>query len=184
MGTRWQLRRVQDGLTKELEGTTIPLSRLGEKYGVSRQAIFQFMQRRGIKRPRREHKKDCSICKGLLRIAKKPHSDFISSETIREELRIKVRYLYYHLRILREKGLIPQKFGRLHSKKAELAYQIYFKKRLPIKVIGKQVGLTNFHSVIGRHRVLGWDVPPPLFKYDKDARRKSSLKLITRKGKG
>jgi hypothetical protein len=42
MGTRGQLRRVEDRLIKDLEETTIPFWRLGKKYGVSKQAIFAF----------------------------------------------------------------------------------------------------------------------------------------------
>ena len=86
MGTKGQLREVEDRLIKDLEETTIPLLRLGKKYGVSRQAVSQFMHQRMIKRPKREHTRNCSICKKLLRITKKPHSDFISSQTIKEKL--------------------------------------------------------------------------------------------------
>jgi len=161
MGTRGQLRKVEDQLIKDLEGTTIPFWRLGKKYGVSKQAVAQFMQRKGINRPKRDHTENCSICRGLLRIAKKPHGDFISSRTIKKVLGIGRGKWLYHLDILRKKGLISQKFGRLQSKKVERAYQIYFTRRLPVSVIGKQVGLKNFHSTLQRHRTSGWDVPRP-----------------------
>jgi hypothetical protein len=174
MGTRGQLRGVEYRLIEDLEKTTIPLKRLGGKYGVSKQAVFQFMHQKMIKRPKREHTKTCSICKELLKIAKKPHSDFISSQTIREKLGVGRRVLNNHLCILRRKGLISQKFGRLQSQKLERAYQIYFKKRLPLEVIGENVGLKNFRSVIKLHRSLGWDVPVPLFKYDTNERRKAA----------
>ena len=172
MGTRGQLSRVEDRLIKDLEETTIPFRRLGKKYGVSKQAIFAFIHRKAIKRPKREHTEKCSICQGLIRIAKKPHSDFISSHTIKKQLSLEKANFLYHIGILRKKGLISQKFGRLHSKKAELAYQIYFKKRLPVRTIGRQVGLKNLHSIIKRHKASGWDVPDPLFKYDGKERRK------------
>ena len=184
MGIVGQLREVEDQLIKDLEETTIPCLRLGKKYGVSKQAIFQFIQRKGIKRPKREHTGKCLICKRLLRISKKPHSDFISSRTIKEELGARGATLDYHLRILRRKGLISQKFGRLQSQKLERAYQIYFKRKLPMSVIGKQVGLKNFRSVLVQHRVSGWNVPAPLYKYDGNARRKAKLKMIRRKNKG
>ena len=184
MGTRGQLRRVEDRLIKDLEETTIPFWRLGKKYGVSKQAIFAFCNRKGIQRPKREHTEKCSICQGLIRIAKKPHSDFISSQTIKKQLGLgQVKFLY-HIGILRKKGLISQKFGRLHSRRAERAYQIYFKNRLPIRTIGRQVGLKNFYSVIKQHKVLGWDVPAPLFTYDENGRRETNLKMIKRKRRG
>ena len=175
MGTVGQLRRVEDRLTKDLEGTTIPVQILGKKYGVSKQAIFFFIHRKGIKRPKRpkgHQTGKCRLCQKLILISKRPHSDFISSHTIKKQLGLEMVNILYHIVILRKKGLISQKFGRLHSKKAELAYQIYFKKRLPVRTIGRQVGLKNLHSIVKRHKASGWDVPDPLFKYDGNERRK------------
>jgi hypothetical protein len=148
---------------------------------VSRQAIFGFCQRKEIQRPRREHTKECSICQSIIRIAKKPHSDFISSQTIKKQLGLVKSKWLYHIRILRKKGLISPKFGRLQSMKAEKAYQIYFKKRLPVRTIGRQVGLKNFYAVIKEHTALGWDVPAPLFKYDSNDRRKIIAKMNRKK---
>ena len=184
MGTVGQLREVEDQLIKDLEETTIPFLSLGKKYGVTKQAIFDFLQRKGIKRPKREHTGKCLICQRLLRIAKKPHSDFITSQTIKKALGIGTGEWFYHLLILRKKGFISQKFGRLQSKKVERAYQIYFKRRLPVSEIGKQVGLKNFYSVLERYKATGWDVPAPLFTYDEKARREAKLKMIRRKKKG
>jgi hypothetical protein len=185
MRTVGPLRKVEDQLIKDLECSTNPLWRLGNKYGVSKQAIFQFMQRKGITRPKKpkrqepEHTEEtCSICQGLLRIAREPHSDFICKKTLREQLGLQGRGLLSHLSLLRSKNLVPQTFGRLVSKRVELAYSIYFKARLPVREIGKQVGLKNFYSVLERHRVLGWDVPAPLFKYDGNDRRSA----VKRKG--
>jgi hypothetical protein len=136
METWGQLRKVENRLIKDLEETTISFLRLGKKYRVGKQAIFRFCKRRGIHRPKREHTEKCSICQGLIRIAKKFHSDFIFSHTIKKQLGLGWGDFFYHIRILRKKGLISQRFGRLRSKKAERAYQIYFKKRLPIRAIG------------------------------------------------
>jgi len=119
-----------------------------------------------------EYTERCSICQDLIRIAEKPHSDFISSQTIKKQLGPGRGQFFYHIRFLREKGLISQKFGRLHSKKAEQGYQIYFKKRLPVETIGRQVGFKNFHSIIQEHKASGWDVPPLPFTYDSNNRRK------------
>lgn len=162
MVIRNKLKGVEDKLIKDAKETTLSLSQLAEKYGVSKQGISRFIHRKGIKRPKlpeKEHVETCSICQSLLRIANKRHSDFISSRTIKKQLGLRSGEWIYHIRILRKKGLISQRFGRLHSRKVELAYQIYFEKGLPIERIGKQVGLRNLHSVIRTHRALGWDVP-------------------------
>jgi hypothetical protein len=183
MGTSGQLKGVEDQLIKDLEETTIPFATLGKKYGVSRQAIFGFCNRRGIKRPKRDHTEECSICQGLIKIAKKPHSDFISSYTIKKQLGLRTK-IRYHIRLLKRKGLISQKFGRLRSRSVERAYEIYFKKRLPVSTIGRQVGIKNFHSIIKKHKDFGWDVSDRLFKYDSAYRRKINLKMIKRKRRG
>jgi hypothetical protein len=184
MGNTGKLRRVEDKLIKEVRQTNVPFLQLAKKYGVSRQTIFNFCQRKRIMRPRRKHPERCSICQDLLRIARKPHSDFISSQTIKGKLRIGPSKWQYHIRILRESGLISQKFGRLQSRRAEMAYQIYFKKRIPVSVIGWRLGFKNFQSVIQKHKALGWNVPAPLFTYDSDDRRKAVLKTIKKKRSG
>jgi len=172
MGTAGQLREVEDHLIKDLTRTTVPSQQLARKYGVSRQAIFDFIHRKGITRPKKPKKqepehteKNCSICQSLLRIARKPHSDFICYQTLSEQLGLQGKELSPHLGLLRGKKLVSQNFGKLLSKRAELAYQIYFRKRLPLATIGRHVGFKNFCSVMQRHRALGWDVPAPLFKY-------------------
>ena len=176
-----QLKRVENRLIKDLKESTLSFADLGKRYGVSKQAVCEFAQRRGLKRPTIEHTQNCPTCQSIMRIAKKPHSDFISSRTIKKQLGLVKSKWLYHLRILREKGLISPKFGRLKSKKAEMAYQLYFTKRLPVVTIGRQVGLKNFNSHIWKHRALGWDVPAPLFKYDSNDRRKTVAKRIRKK---
>ena len=138
MGTIGQLRRVEDRLIKDLEKTTIPFLSMGKKYGVRKQAVLGFCNREGNQLGARENKREnCLICHRLIRFAKKPHSDFISSHTIKEQLGLSQGQFLYHLGILRKKGLISQKFGRLHCRKAERAYQIYFKNKLPVRAIGR-----------------------------------------------
>jgi hypothetical protein len=119
MGVRGQLRGVEDQLIKDLEETTDSFRTLGKKYGVSGQAIFAFAHRKGIKGPqreKREHIEECSICQRLIGIAGNPDSDFIPSDTIIRELGIVRATFLKHIRILREKGLISQKFGELRSR--------------------------------------------------------------------
>ncbi len=182
MGKYGILRGKEDELIRDLRRTIIPFWRLGEKYGVSKQAIQAFQKRREIKRPPKPkgHQiENCSICQRLIKIGKRPHCEFISSHTIRRELGIgkSQRGKYsYHLQIAREKGLVNGRLGSLHSRKLEKAYQLYFKRCLPIRTIGRMVGLVNFQSTIRRHLVLGWDVPPSLYVYDRKERSKMKTK--------
>ncbi len=157
-----KLEGVEDRLIEDLERTALGFRKLGEKYGVSGQAIFGFCQKKGIERPKfseKKHTETCPTCQAIRKIASKPHSDFVSSRTIKEQLRLGSHKWRYHIGILRKEGMVSERFGRLSSRKAELAYQIYFAKKLPVQRIGKQVGLKNLNSVIRTHRALGWDIP-------------------------
>ena len=180
MVIRNKLKGVEDKLIKDAKETTLSLSQLAEKYGVSKQGISIFIHRKGIKRPKlpkKEHVETCSICQSLLRMANKRHSDFISSRTIKKQLGLERGKWRYHICILRNKGLISQRFGRLFSRKVELAYQIYFDKGLPVERIGKQVGLKNLRSVIKKHKALGWDVPDS----NRSERRKKTEEIVKNK---
>jgi hypothetical protein len=176
MGSKGQLRKVEVQLSRELKKTTVSFFSLGKQYGVSRQAISRFCQSRGIRRPKRDYMKECPICQGLIKISREPHSDFISSRTIMNRLGIGQQKFLYHMRILREKGLISQKFGKLHSQKAEQAYQIYSKERLPVRIVGRKVGYKNFASIVQKHRMSGRDVPGPLFIYHENNPRRKKRK--------
>ena len=189
MGKYGILRGKEDELTRDLKRTIIPLSKLGEKYGVSKQAIQAFQVRRRIKRspkPKGHQIENCPICQKLIEIGKRPYCEFISSHTIRKELGVRKKQggkHLYHLRMVREKGLVSRKFGCLHSRRIEKAYRLYFTKRLPIRTIGRMVGLRNFQSIIKRHLVLEWDVPPSLYVYDGKERRRIQAELRIKRGK-
>ena len=151
---RWGiLQGKEDNLLKDLKETTLSFKKLGERYGVSRQAVHAFSKRQGIKRPvkpKGHQTGECRLCQKLIQISKKPHSEFISIHTIVKETGGSRAKCCYHLRTLRDRGLVDEKFGRLYSKRAEKAYAIYFKKRLPISTIGRKVGLQEFsvdHSI-------------------------------------
>ena len=174
----------EDNLVKGLEETTLSFKKLGERYGVSRQAVHAFSKRQEIKRPvkpRGHQTGGCRLCQKLIQISKKPHSEFISIHTIVKETGGAWAKCRYHLRTLRDRGLVDEKFGRLHSKRTEKAYATYFKKRLPISMIGRKVGLKNFHSVIRKHRELGWNVPPSLYVYDGKERNRIQSEIQWRK---
>ena len=172
-------------MVRKLKETTLSFKKLGERYGVSREAVRSFSKRQGIKRPvkpKGHQTGECRLCQKLIQISKKPHSEFISIHIIRKKTGVESGAKYhYHLRSLRGKGLVDEKFGRLRSKRAEKAYAIYFKKGLPISMIGRKVGLKNFQSIIGKHRKLGWNVPPSLYVYDGKERSRIQSEIHLRR---
>ncbi len=165
---KWNsLQGKEDKLVKDLETTTLSFKKLGKKYGVSKQAVHAFFKRQRVKRPLKpkgHQYEECPLCQKLIEISRVPHSEFISIHTI--ATKTGGARFHYHLQALRDRGMVDERFGRLQSKRAEKAYAIYFKRRLPISTIGRKCGLKNFQSVIARHRKLGWSVPPSLYKYD------------------
>jgi len=164
------LRAHRAEVVRDLKRTRLPLGVIGYRYRATRQVLSVFMKRAGIERPLRpsRHQVDsCPVCRGLLRVSKVPHNEFLTGRTIRGRLRPSVRYERHrrHIRKLKQKGLVHQKFGCLNSKKLEKAYAIYFPEKLPVYEIGMRAGLKNFHATIRQHRKWGWEVPPPLFVY-------------------
>ena len=178
------LQDKEDDLLKVLKESTLSYKKLGKRYGVSRQAVHTFYKRHRIKRPKRPkgHQiEECRLCQKLIQISKKPHSEFTSIQTIVKQTGESMTKYFRHLRILRDRGLVDGKFGRLRSKRAEKAYQIYFTKRLPICTIGRKVGIKNFQSVIRKHRQLGWNVPPSLYVYGVRERSRIQSEIQRRK---
>ena len=182
---RWGiLRGKEDDLVRDLKRTTLPFEKLGERYGVSRQAIHGFCKTQAIKRPfkpRGHQTGKCRVCQKLIQISKKPHSEFISICTIVKKIKGSRARCHYHLRRLRDKGLVDEKFGRLLSKTVEKAYTIYFKERIPVRMIGRKVGLKNFSLVIRKYRQSGWNVPPSLYVYDGKERSRIRSEMQRRK---
>ena len=182
---RWGiLQDKKDDLARDLKKTILSFKKLGKKYGVSRQAIHLFCKKWGIRRPvkpRGHQIGGCRLCQKLIHISKKPHSEFISIHTILKKMKGSRARCLYHVRKLRNKGLVDDKFGRLLSRKMEKAYAIYFRKRLPIVTIGRKVGLKNFPSAIRKHRGMGWNVPPPLYIYDAQERSRIQSEIHRRK---
>ena len=182
---RWAiLRGKEHNLVKDLKETTLSFKKLGERYGVSRQAVQAFSKREGVKRPAKpkgHQTEGCRLCQKLIQISKKPHSEFISSDTIRKETGESKGKYFHHLGTLRSKGLVSQRFGRIRSKRIEEAYAIYFTKRLPIRTIGRKVGYKSFYSIIQWHRGLGYDVPPSLYVYGGQERSRIQNKIRRRK---
>ena len=171
-------------MVRDLKKTTFSFETLGKKYGVSRQAVHAFSKSQRIKRslkPREHQTGKCRVCQKLIQISKKLHSEFISICTIVKKIKGSRARCHYHLRRLRDKGLVDEKFGRLLSKTVEKAYTIYFKERIPIRMIGRKVGLKNFPSVIRRHRELGWNVPLSLYLYDGKERSRIQSEIQQRK---
>ena len=181
----WVIRPGEkDNLMKDLIETILSFEKLGEKYGVSRQAVWDFFKRRGIRRPLKpkgHQTEECRLCQKLIQISKRPHSEFISNRTLLKKIGVPKTKCLYHLHKLRDKGLVSQTFGRLRSKRAENAYGIYFTKRLSISAIERKVGYKSFRSIIRRHRALGWNVPPSLYVYDGRERRKVQIERHRRK---
>ncbi len=131
MRKRNTLQGKEDKLVKDLEETTLSFKKLGKKYGVSRQAVHEFFKMQGINRPLKPkgHQcAECPLCQKLIEISRMPHSEFISIQTIAKETGGARAECHYHLRTLRDRGMIDEKFGRLRSKGPERAMRFILRE--------------------------------------------------------
>jgi hypothetical protein len=158
----------------------IPLTRLAERYGVTKQALNQFVKVRKIKRPfipKPNHVTACPLCRQITKAASTPRSDFLALPTVMKQVGLIFsktkdrREFRDHLRRLKHAKIVSPLFGRIIGKHYETAFQDYFTIRIPVTHIGRKHGIANLLSVIERYKRKGFKLPPPLFKYDGDARR-------------
>ena len=158
----------------------IPLKRLVQKYGVSKQALNQFIKVRKIKRPfipKPDHVTTCRLCRQITRVASKPGSEFLALPTVMKQVGFVSsttrdrREFRDHLRRLRRAKTVSPLFGRIIGKHYEGAFHDYFRLRIPVTHIGRKHGIANLLSIMERYKRKGFKLPPPLFKYDGEARR-------------
>ena len=158
----------------------IPLKKIAQKYGVSKQALNQFLKTRKIKRPfipKPDHVTICRLCRQITKVASKPRSEFLALPTVMKQVGFVSfktrdrREFRDHLRRLRHAKVVNPLFGRIIGRHYEGAFQDYFKLRVPVTQIGRRHGIANLLSIIERYKRKGFKLPPPLFKYDAEARR-------------
>ena len=167
----------------------IPLTKLALRYGVTKQALNQFMKTRNIKRPsvpKPDHIAVCRLCAQITRAASKPGAEFLALPTIMKQVGLVFsnitdrREFRDHLRRLKRAKIINPLFGRIMQKHYEAAFRDYFTLPLPVTHIGRKHGIANLLSVMERYREKGFTFPPSLFKYDGNARRTRPRERRTR----
>jgi hypothetical protein len=158
----------------------VPLAKLAQRYGVTKQALNQFIKTHHIKRPvvvKPAHITICPLCRRIARAASKAGSEFLSLPTIMKQVGLvfsrteERREFRDHLRRLKRAKTINPLFGRIMQKHYEAAFRDYFNLGLPVTHIGRKHGIANLLSVMERYREKGFKFPPSLFKYDGNARR-------------
>ena len=158
----------------------VPLTKLAQRYGVTKQALNQFIKTRNIKRPsvpKPDHIATCRLCRQIIRAASKPGAEFLALPTIMKRVGLissnatERREYRDHLRRLKRAKMINPLFGRIMQKHYEAAFRDYFTLGLPVTHIGRKHGIANLLSVMERYREKGFTFPPPLFKYNGNARR-------------
>jgi len=158
----------------------IPLARLAQRYGVTRQAFNQFIKVHKIRRPsilKPNHVTTCPLCQQITKAASKPRSEFLALSTVMKQVGLvfskrKDREEFRdHLRRLKHAKIVSPLFGRIIEKHYEAAFEDYFTLKIPVTHIGRKHGIANLLSIIERYKKKGFQFPPPLFKYDRGARR-------------
>ena len=149
-----------------LRNTDLSGGQIAKQFGVTRQYVNWLMKKarlsgNPVKRPLlqvRGHKVSfCDLCRFIL--AK------IQEEPVRwrNELipkKISKSKWGYHMRLLREEGLLPKEAVVFTSRRSALAFRAY-RDGLSVKEIHKRYGFKNFHSVLPRiQEIYNVDVRP------------------------
>ncbi len=164
------------------------LEQVGTRFKLSRQRVHQVLVRarkRGVRVAERSSPaaghwvERCNLCRRLLRIAKE--NPLITSRRLAESVRRPVWTVYWHLKKLRARNLVPKHFGCFRSERLILALQLYNRNRsLTATAVGRQLGYKNLPSVFRelRDRGFGYLILPRRSRTDHLLRRSSTVDLL------
>jgi predicted DNA-binding protein YlxM (UPF0122 family) len=145
--------------------TVDTMPQLAEKYGISKQRIYEILLRAKrfghiIEKPKllmhRHTIHQCEICSKIFRIAAK--SDLITKRELAQKLTIKEGTCRWHLNQLKRLGLISKSFATIRSDKLVKALRCYKKGILCTAAVGRKFGYKNFHSILSYQKKKGLNV--------------------------
>lgn len=145
--------------------TVDTMPRLAEKYGISKQRIYEILLRAKrfgyiTEKPkllmRRHTIHQCEICSKIFRIAAK--NDLITKGQLAQKLNINEGTCRWHLNQLKRLGLISKSFATIRSDKLLKALRCYKKGMLCTAAVGRKFGYKNFHSILSYQKKKGLNV--------------------------
>jgi DNA-binding Lrp family transcriptional regulator len=149
-------------IVERYRATVDSMPRLAEKYGISKQRIYEILLRAKrfghiTEKPkllmRRHTIHQCEICSKIFRIATK--NDLITKRQLAQKLNINEGTCRWHLNQLKRLGLISKSFATIRSDKLLKALRCYKKGILCTAAVGRKFGYKNFHSILSYQKKKG-----------------------------
>jgi DNA-binding Lrp family transcriptional regulator len=141
------------------------MPRLAEKYGISKQRIYEILLRAKrfgyiTEKPKlltRHHTiHRCKVCSKIFRVAAK--NDLMTKKQLAQRLNIKEGTCHWHLNQLKRLGLISKSFATIRSDKLVKALRCYKKGILSTAAVGRKFGYKNFYSILSYQKKKGLNV--------------------------
>jgi len=152
-------------IVEQYNSTLETMPRLGKKYGITKQRIYEILVRAKrfgyvINRPKllpQHHEiHQCKVCGKILQAAEK--DDLITKRQLTQMLNMNEGPCNWHLNQLKGSGFVSKIFATIRSDRLVKALQCYKNDSLPPGAVGKKFGYKNFYSILNYQKKKGINV--------------------------
>jgi len=152
-------------IVEQYNSTLDTMPRLGKKYGITKQRIYEILVRAKrfgyvIHRPKllpQHHEiHQCKVCSKILQAAEK--DDLITKRQLTQMLNMNEGPCNWHLNQLKGSGFVSKIFATIRSDRLVKALQCYKNDSLPPGAVGKKFGYKNFYSILNYQKKKGINV--------------------------
>ena len=152
-------------IVEQYNSTLDTMPRLGKKYGITKQRIYEILLRAKrfgyvINRPKlstlHHEIHQCKVCSKILQAAEK--DDLITKRQLTQMLNMNEGPCNWHLNQLKGSGFVSKIFATIRSDRLVKALQCYKNDSLPPGAVGKKFGYKNFYSILNYQKKKGINV--------------------------
>jgi Mor family transcriptional regulator len=152
-------------IVEQYNSTLDTMPRLGKKYGITKQRIYEILVRAKrfgyvINRPKllpQHHEiHQCKVCSKILQAAEE--DDLITKRQLTQMLNMNEGACNWHLNQLKGSGFVSKIFATIRSDRLVKALQCYKNDSLPPGAVGKKFGYKNFYSILNYQKKKGLNV--------------------------
>ena len=152
-------------IVEQYNSTLDTMPRLGKKYGITKQRIYEILLRAKrfgylINRPKlstlHHEIHQCKVCSKILQTAEK--DDLITKRRLTQVLNMNEGACNWHLNQLKGSGFVSKIFATIRSDRLVKALQCYKNDSLPPGAVGKKFGYKNFYSILNYQKKKGLNV--------------------------
>jgi DNA-binding Lrp family transcriptional regulator len=152
-------------IVEQYNSTLDTMPRLGKKYGITKQRIYEILLRAKrfgylINRPKlstlHHEIHQCKVCSKILQVAEK--DDLITKRQLTQMLNMNEGPCNWHLNQLKGSGFVSKIFATIRSDRLVKALQCYKNDPIPPGAVGKKFGYKNFYSILNYQKKKGLNV--------------------------